>query len=137
MNEPLLLADASKRMRKPAGRPRKVREPEAAKPRRSGAVAGQASAPLADPPTVRGFERPVAEVWPRLLGLAQAAAYLSLSVWTIREYLAEGILRRVELPSATCGTTRRVLLDRADLDRLVDAANPTAEAVRPAPGSHG
>jgi hypothetical protein len=130
MAEPLPLLEASKRLRKSAGRPRKAR-PLDAMPSRP--VAGQASAPLADPPTVRGFERPVAEVWPRLLGLAQAAAYLSLSVWTIREYLAEGILRRVDLPSATHGTTRRVLLDRADLDRLVDTSNPGAEAVSEPP----
>jgi hypothetical protein len=78
---------------------------------------------------MRAFKPPVAEVWPRLLGLAQAAAYLSLSVWTIREYLAAGVLTRVELPSATQGTTRRVLLDRADLDRFVETSKGGAEAV--------
>jgi hypothetical protein len=85
---------------------------------------------------MRAFEPPVAEVWPRLLGLAQAAAYLSLSVWTIRDYLAVGVLSRVELPSATQGTTRRVLLDRADLDQLVELSKASVEAVQKAPGSH-
>jgi hypothetical protein len=86
---------------------------------------------------MRGFARPVAEVWPRLLGLAQAAAYVSLSPWTIRGYLAAGILKRVDLPSARRGRTqrrtRRVLLDRADLDQLVEHSKDGPEAVRKAP----
>lgn len=130
MRELLPLAEASVRLRKRPGRPR---NPVVADIRTTGAVAGQASAPAAAPPAMRLFERPVAEVWPRLLGLEQAAAYLSLSVWTVREYLAAGVLSRVELPSATDGvtkgTTRRVLLDRVDLDRLVEASKAGAEAV--------
>jgi hypothetical protein len=133
MPEPLPLADASRRLRKPPGRPRKL---VISGTGNSGPVAPQASAPQAEPLAMRGFARPVAEVWPRLLGLAQAAAYVGLSPWTIRDYLAAGILKRVELPSATHGTTRRVLLDRADLDQLVEQSKDGAEAVQPAPGSH-
>lgn len=51
----------------------------------------------------------------RLLGVEEAAAYLSLSVWTIREMEWRGDLRRVRLPRI-----RRLLFDRADLDRLVE-----------------
>jgi hypothetical protein len=127
MPEPLALADASKRLRKRPGRPRKaVIDVNVT----SGPVASQASA--RPEKVARGYisAAPVADMWPRLLDLKGSARYTSLSTWTIRDYLAGGILRRVELPSATRGTTRRVLLDRLDLDALVEASKTGAEAVR-------
>jgi hypothetical protein len=106
----LPLLDASRRLRRPPGRPR--------------AVASQASAPLATPPLARAGERAVAELWPiqpRLLGLKDAALYLSVSTWTLRDWLARGIVARVEPPGADGKNLERLLFDRLDLDALVDA----------------
>ena len=66
-------------------------------------------------------------VEPRLLDLRQAAKYLSLSYWTLRDYVLAGRIRTVQLPAlmprdgARPGQSlRRILIDRADLDRFVD-----------------
>lgn len=58
---------------------------------------------------------------PRLLDVDRAAVYLSLKPGTIRGLVHGGVLRRVRIPLPDHGELRRVLLDRADLDRLVDA----------------
>jgi hypothetical protein len=71
----------------------------------------------------RENERAVAEVWPlqpRILGLKGAAAYLGVSTWTIRAYLADGRLHRVHLPGRDGGALDRLLLDRQELDQLVE-----------------
>ena len=62
--------------------------------------------------------------WPRLLTLAGAAQYYSLSEDVIAELIAAGTLRRVTVPAPVTakrrgGAIRRVLIDRADLDALV------------------
>lgn len=137
MSEPLQLAETSKRLRKPPGRPRK--------PIR--AVASQASAPSASPPLTRANERTVAVVWlkhvahgpeqdadgkpvehveylpysSRLLSLIAAAAYVGVSTWVIRGWLADGVLARVKLPGPGGGKMDRLLVDVTDLDRLVSA----------------
>ena len=51
----------------------------------------------------------------RLLTLAQTAAYLGLSPWTVRELQWKGRLPRVAL-------SRKLLFDRADVDRLIEAS---------------
>jgi excisionase family DNA binding protein len=56
---------------------------------------------------------------PRLLDLEAAATYLGLSSWTIRDLIANGTLKRVQVPLPDGQTLRKVLLDREDLDRLV------------------
>src|SRR5262249_54869305 len=87
-------------------------------------VAGQASALPATPLLARDFAPAVAEVWPvgavepRLIDLEGAARFLSVSVWTVRDLMATGELRRVWLPSGG----RRVLLDVRDLHRLVEVS---------------
>lgn len=59
---------------------------------------------------------------PRLLDVHGAAAYLSVSAWTIREMVAAGRLRRVLIPGAKNGhNLRKVLLDRQDLDHFIEA----------------
>jgi hypothetical protein len=71
--------------------------------------------------------------WPRLLDIHLSAAYLSVGESTIRDYVADKILRTVELPGSTlrdksgsvisrAGARRiaKILIDRADLDRLID-----------------
>jgi excisionase family DNA binding protein len=56
-------------------------------------------------------------VAPRLLDLGGAAAYLAVSPWTVRDLEAAGTLKRVRVPTGG----GKLLFDRADLDRLVEA----------------
>jgi hypothetical protein len=58
---------------------------------------------------------------PRLLDLEGAAAYLSVSTWTIRDMDAAGVLPRVRVPLANGRDLRKLLFDKADLDRLIAA----------------
>lgn len=58
---------------------------------------------------------------PRLLDLDMAAAYLSMSPWTIRDLEAKGVLPRVRVPLPRGGELRKLLFDKADLDRLIGA----------------
>jgi hypothetical protein len=57
----------------------------------------------------------------RLLDLAQTAHYLGISAWTVRDLEAHGPLQRVSIPLAGGRELRKLLFDRGDLDRLVDA----------------
>lgn len=58
---------------------------------------------------------------PRLLDLHVSASYLGLSEWTVRTLEQQGILKRVRVPLPNHGELRKLLFDRADLDRLIDA----------------
>jgi excisionase family DNA binding protein len=51
-----------------------------------------------------------------LLSIGVAAAYLSCSTWLVRRLVEEGALHRVQLSGS-----RRLLLDRHELDELVAA----------------
>ena len=67
-----------------------------------------------------------APVAARLLDLASAAAYLAVSPWSLREWEALGVIRRVRVPLPITqkrrgGELRKLLFDRQDLDRLVEA----------------
>jgi excisionase family DNA binding protein len=53
----------------------------------------------------------------RLLGLERAAAYIDATPRTVQRLIKHGLLRPVKL-----GGLRRVLIDRADLDQLIQAA---------------
>ena len=57
----------------------------------------------------------------RLLGLGAAAGYLHTTERTIRRLIARGVLHPVQIP-----TLRRVLIDRQDLDQLIEAGKPEA-----------
>lgn len=63
----------------------------------------------------------VGSITPRLLDLKAAAAYLAVSSWTVRDLEASGILRRVNIPLSAQKDLRKLLFDRQDLDRLVEA----------------
>ena len=95
---PLPLAAASVRLRGKPGRPRRVQ---------------------------RGAEQTVsvhtatAPVPPRLLDVRATAAYLGLSPWTVRDLEAAGVLRRVIVTLCGGRELRKLLFDRADLDRLI------------------
>jgi hypothetical protein len=62
----------------------------------------------------------VAPIAPRLLDLPSAAQYLGLSPWTVRELEGQGVLARVRVPLPHAGELRKLLFDRADLDRLIE-----------------
>lgn len=62
----------------------------------------------------------------RLLTLPQAAKYLGLSVWTIRELIWRGVLPRVRL-------SRKILLDQRDLDAAIEASKDAVDRT-PLPG---
>jgi excisionase family DNA binding protein len=58
----------------------------------------------------------------RLLSFDAAASYLDVTGQTIRRLIARGILAPVKIP-----TLRRVLIDKSDLDRLIDAGKRGGE----------
>ena len=61
----------------------------------------------------------------RLLNLGASAAYLSVSYWTMRSWVEAGDVPTVRLPRPRARdgrTIRRVLIDRADLDRMIEQA---------------
>ena len=73
---------------------------------------------------------------PRLLGLDDAARYLSVNPWLLRELIAAGAIRRVEISlppdrrgRRALGVVRKVLLDVRDLDALVERAKGAREAL--------
>lgn len=65
-------------------------------------------------------QQTVAPVSPRLLDLHTAAAYLGVSEWTVRDLEAAGTVPRVRIPLPNASELRKLLFDRADLDRLID-----------------
>ncbi len=65
--------------------------------------------------------RTIAPVAPRLLDLHAAAIYLTVSEWTLRDLEAAGIIARVRIPLPNDGELRKLLFDRVELDRLIEA----------------
>ena len=57
----------------------------------------------------------------RLFDLDQAAAYLGVSPWTVRDLEAGGTIRRVRVPLSNGRELRKLLFDKSDLDRLIEA----------------
>jgi hypothetical protein len=70
---------------------------------------------------------------PRLLNLHDAARYSGISYWTMRDYVADGLIPRVILPCSRrrkkggavvrrAGDidARRIYVDRTDLDGLIE-----------------
>jgi excisionase family DNA binding protein len=58
----------------------------------------------------------------RLLGLEAAALYLDTTERTIRRLIARGVLQAVHIP-----TLRRVLIDREEIDQLIEAGKAGGE----------
>jgi len=59
----------------------------------------------------------------RLLDLNQAAQYLSISYWTMRDLVNAGTIATVKIPSAGARdgrSIRRILIDIRDLDAFID-----------------
>jgi hypothetical protein len=91
--DPLPLAGAAKRIRGTPGRPRK---PESI-------------------PASSESGRPQ-----RLHDLEASALYLGVSIWSVRDLEAQGILRRVRIPLPGGREFRKVLFDVRDLDALIE-----------------
>ncbi len=106
------LMAASNRLKGKPGRPKKAE---------SGHVQGTS-------PVGRGINGGLVEgtvavtaIAPRLLDLEGSAAYLGVSAWTVRDLEAAGTLHRVRIPLPNNGELRKLLFDREDLDRLIEA----------------
>ena len=67
------------------------------------------------------IQQAVAPLAPRLLDLHSTALYLGVSKWTVRDLEAGGVLPRVRVPLQEQGELRKILFDRVDLDRLIEA----------------
>jgi hypothetical protein len=64
----------------------------------------------------------------RLLDLQQAAQYLSVSPWTVRDLEASGVIPQVCIPLRNGRELRKLLFDRVDLDRLIESWKCAAAA---------
>jgi excisionase family DNA binding protein len=64
---------------------------------------------------MRMYHQSVSAQEPRLMGLEEAAGYLGLDPRSVLRLMDRGLLKPVRIEGL-----RRVLLDRRDLDRLVD-----------------
>lgn len=136
----LPLAAASRRLRRPAGRPR-IRPTPPAEPRNPGRSDGlpktgppPAPAPGAAIREPCGCRVAAVTTAPRLLGLEDAGHYLGLSAWLVRDLIRAQALRPVEIPlppdrrgRRALGVVRKVLLDVRDLDALVERAKAGAD----------
>ena len=60
---------------------------------------------------------------PRLLNVRDSATYLGVSFWTCRDLINAGTIPVVQIPAPRRDgrIIRRTLIDRADLDRFIDA----------------
>ncbi len=108
-NQPL--AAAAERLRGKPGRPRKAKDghvPGIA-PVEDGADKGRRWSALA-----------LTAIAPRLMSLEQAALYLGVSPWTVRDLEHDGVLPRVRIPLPNRGELRKLLFDRQDLDRVIE-----------------
>jgi hypothetical protein len=71
---------------------------------------------------------------PRCLNLHQAADYLGVSYWTLRDYTLQGLIPVVHLPGLRAregdrqrASLRRVVIDRRDLDAFLDSLKGIGE----------
>jgi hypothetical protein len=62
----------------------------------------------------------------RLFDRQGSADYMSISLDVVDQLDAAGVLRRVRLPNGSGGDLKRVLYDRADLDRLIEQSKDPA-----------
>lgn len=114
----LPLADAAVRLRKRPGRPRKVVSPEERETQETAQRERRLAALAAGPR--------------RLLDVACAAQYLSVSTWTVRSLIAAGRLPLVRLPldarhNGDGREVRRLLVDIRDCDRLIEYSKTTPD----------
>ena len=112
------LAAAAERLRRKPGRPKSGHVVGIA-PQQDGGNKGQRWSALA-----------LAAIAPRLMSLEQAALYLGVSPWTVRDLEAAGILPRVRIPLPNNGELRKLLFDREDLDRVIEGWKERGDSER-------
>ena len=56
---------------------------------------------------------------PQLIDTKTAAALLGISVWTVRRLIDSGALPTVKIPATQGRDVRRILIDRTDIERVV------------------
>ena len=108
--DPLPLAAAAERLRGKPGRPKKDGHVPGIAVQQRGIDGGPDRGALA-----------VTAIAPRLLDVTASARYLGISVWTIRDLITNGTLARVRVPLSNGRELRKVLLDREELDKWVEA----------------
>jgi excisionase family DNA binding protein len=84
-------------------------------------VVQEARAPQNGAASSRTSVPAVTALSPRLLTVEQAAEYLAIGPDTVYALVAQGVLKRVRIPTDHGGELRKILLDRVDLDRAIDA----------------
>jgi excisionase family DNA binding protein len=62
----------------------------------------------------------IAPIPPRLLDVHGLAAYLSVPEATVYDLAARNVLRRVRVPLPDGGELRKLLFDRAEVDRAIE-----------------
>jgi excisionase family DNA binding protein len=62
----------------------------------------------------------------RLMGASEAAKYLGSSYWTLRELIWSGAIPSVQPLNNNGGRLRKFLVDKNDLDRLIEQSKDTA-----------
>jgi len=87
-----------------------------------GHTAGTAPAQLGEPAKGKRRAPDAVSAAPgaRLFSDEQAATYMGLSTWTVRDLIHAGTLSRVRLPLGSGADLRRILLDRLELDALIE-----------------
>jgi hypothetical protein len=105
----------SARLPRRPGRPRKAE---------SGHVPGTFDTGALDSSGPKGralaLQAPALPFPPRLLDVRRLAGYLSVPEATVYDLASRGVLRRVRVPLPDGSELRKLLFDRADVDRLID-----------------
>jgi len=103
-----------------------ARRPKPGRPRKAecGHVSGTSGADRLDRSGPEG--RPLAfqastPLPPRLLDVRRLADYLSVPAATVYDLAARGVLRRVRIPLPEGEELRKLLFDRDDVDRMIEA----------------
>lgn len=83
-------------------------------------MACDASAPSQRLVVSRSSEPGVPVMWPRLMNVKSTGQYLGVTVWRVRGLIHAGVLKPVRIPLGNGAEERKHLLDRHDLDELIE-----------------
>ena len=67
-----------------------------------------------------GIEPSAPPPFPRLIDLHEAAQYLCLSPWAVKDLVSAGTLSRIRIPLQGDKELRELLFDKRDLDLLIE-----------------
>jgi hypothetical protein len=83
-------------------------------------MACDASAPSQRLVVSRSSEPGVPVMCPRLMTVKSTGQYLGVTVWRVRGLIHAGVLKPVRIPLGNGAEERKHLLDRRDLDELIE-----------------